>query len=71
MAEKLTPIVAKILPDEKERFVAATSRIGTTPSNAIRMFVSAFNRCGTFPFEMMAPAPDEVPSKGKGTPVSS
>lgn len=71
MADKMTPVVAKVLPSEKERFYDATSRIGTTPSNAIRMFVSAFNRCGTFPFEMIAPVPDEVPSKRDKTPVSS
>lgn len=52
VAEKMTPIVAKVLPEEKESFFAATERIGTTPSNAIRMFISAFNRAGTFPFEI-------------------
>jgi len=26
--------------------------VGTTPSNAIRMFIAAFNRCGTFPFDI-------------------
>ena len=50
----MTPIVAKVLPDEKDRFFAATQSIGTTPSNAIRMFISAFNRAGTFPFEILA-----------------
>ena len=55
MAEKMTPVVAKVLPTEKERFYEATSRIGTTPSNAIRMFISAFNRAETFPFEMVPP----------------
>lgn len=33
-------------------FAAATQRVGTTPSNAIRMFIAAFNRCGTFPFDI-------------------
>ncbi len=55
MKEKLTPVVAKVLPDEKDRFFEATEQIGTTPSNAIRMFISAFNRAGTFPFEIVAP----------------
>ena len=55
MAEKMTPIVAKILPQEKDRFFEATEQIGTTPSNAIRMFIAAFNRTGTFPFEITAP----------------
>lgn len=52
--EKMTPIVAKVLPDEKDRFFEVTESIGTTPSNAIRMFISAFNRAGTFPFEIVA-----------------
>lgn len=59
MAEKMTPIVAKVLPSEKDRFFEATERIGTTPSNAIRMFISAFNRAGTFPFEMLSPDVEE------------
>lgn len=52
--EKMTPIVAKVLPDEKDRFFEVTESIGTTPSNAIRMFISAFNRAGTFPFEIVS-----------------
>ncbi len=52
MAEHMTPVVAKVLPQEKEAFAAATQRVGTTPSNAIRMFIAAFNRCGTFPFDI-------------------
>ena len=55
MSEKMTPIVAKVMPAEKDRFFEATELIGTTPSNAIRMFISAFNRAGTFPFEMLPP----------------
>lgn len=33
----------------------ACSALGTTPSNAIRMFVSAFNRRGGFPFDPSNP----------------
>ena len=44
MAEKMTPVVAKVLPEEKAAFAAATQLVGTTPSNAIRMFIAAFNR---------------------------
>ncbi|MBQ3266865.1 MAG: hypothetical protein IJM67_05485 [Atopobiaceae bacterium] len=54
-AEKMTPVVAKVSPAEKDRFFEATELIGTTPSNAIRMFICAFNRAGTFPFEITAP----------------
>lgn len=52
MTEHMTPVVAKVLPEEKAAFAAATRRVGTTPSNAIRMFIAAFNRCGTFPFDI-------------------
>lgn len=52
MAEHMTPVVAKVLPEEKAAFAAATQQVGTTPSNAIRMFIAAFNRCGTFPFDI-------------------
>ena len=60
MSEKMTPIVAKVMPAEKDRFFEATELIGTTPSNAIRMFSSAFNRAGPFPFEITAPSVSEV-----------
>lgn len=49
------PISAKLRKDEKERFSAICDEIGTSPSNAIRMFVSAFNRCGGFPFDPSNP----------------
>ena len=52
MTEHMTPVVAKVLPEEKAAFAAATRRVGTTPSNAIRMFIAAFNRCGTCPFDI-------------------
>lgn len=48
-------ISAKLRKDEKERFTAACEEIGTSPSNAIRMFVSAFNRRGGFPFDPSNP----------------
>ena len=40
MAEHMTPVVAKVLPEEKAAFAAATQLVGTTPSNAIRMFIA-------------------------------
>lgn len=63
MKGKMTPVVAKVLPREKDLFFEATERIGTTPSNAIRMFITAFNRAGTFPFEIAAPALGDVGSE--------
>lgn len=48
-------ISAKLRRDEKERFSTICEEIGTSPSNAIRMFVSAFNRRGGFPFDPSNP----------------
>ena len=48
-------ISAKLRKDEKDRFFAICDEIGTSPSNAIRMFVSAFNRRGGFPFDPSNP----------------
>ena len=48
-------ISAKLRKDEKNRFSAICDEIGTSPSNAIRMFVSVFNRRGGFPFDPSNP----------------
>ena len=48
-------ISAKLRKDEKDRFSMICDEIGTSPSNAIRMFVSAFNRRGGFPFDPSNP----------------
>ena len=52
MAVASETISAKLRKEEKERFTAVCDEIGTSPSNAIRMFVSAFNRRGGFPFDL-------------------
>ena len=49
MAEHMTPVVAKVLPEEKAAFAAATQLVGTTPSNAIRMFIAAPSRSTSRP----------------------
>lgn len=51
----MEPITAKLRPEEKRAFAAACESIGTTPSNAIRIFVSAFNKRGGFPFDPSNP----------------
>ena len=56
-------ISAKLRKDEKDRFSAICDEIGTSPSNAIRMFVSAFNRRGGFPFDPSNPYFDPKSSK--------
>ena len=54
-ATVMEPISSKLRSDEKSTFIATCDSIGTTPSNAIRMFVSAFNRRGGFPFDPSNP----------------
>lgn len=51
----MEPISSKLRSDEKRTFIEICDSIGTTPSNAIRMFVSAFNRRGGFPFDLSNP----------------
>lgn len=48
-------ISARLRKDEKDRFSFICDEIGAPPSNAIRMFVSAFNRRGGFPFDPSNP----------------
>ncbi len=54
-AASMEPISAKLRHDEKATFTQVCDSIGTTPSNAIRMFVSAFNKRGGFPFDPSNP----------------
>jgi DNA-damage-inducible protein J len=54
-ATTMEPISAKLRRDEKITFAQICDDIGTTPSNAIRMFVSAFNKRGGFPFDPSNP----------------
>ena len=49
------PLSTKVTDAEKKRFVETCDAIGTSPSNALRMFVSAFNRRGGFPFDPSNP----------------
>ncbi|MCL2807684.1 MAG: type II toxin-antitoxin system RelB/DinJ family antitoxin [Coriobacteriia bacterium] len=51
----MSPITAKLRPEEKQEFLRIAENIGTTPSNAIRMFVAAFNKRGGFPFDSANP----------------
>ena len=49
------PLSTKVTKSEKEQFLKTCSAIGTTPANALRMFVSAFNRRGGLPFDSANP----------------
>ncbi len=49
------PISVKLRKDEKGRFTAVCDEIGASPSNAIRIFDSAFSHLGGFPFDPSNP----------------
>ncbi len=49
------PLSTKVSEVEKARFLETCDDIGTSPSNALRMFVSAFNKRGGFPFDPSNP----------------
>lgn len=51
----MEPVSAKLRSEEKKLFIETCESIGTSPSNAIRMFVSAFNKRGGFPFDPSNP----------------
>lgn len=54
-ASATAPLSTKVTPDEKGTFLQLCEEIGTSPSNALRMFVAAFNRRGGFPFDTANP----------------
>ncbi|HIT45282.1 MAG TPA: type II toxin-antitoxin system RelB/DinJ family antitoxin [Candidatus Aphodovivens excrementavium] len=46
---------------EAERFRENTRLLGTTPSDALRIFVAAFNAHRGFPFDVRLPEPSVEP----------
>ena len=54
-ATVMATISAKVKPEEKETFNKVCEGIGLSPSNAIRMFVSAMNKCNGLPFDTRNP----------------
>lgn len=46
----MATLSAKVRPEEKAAFNEVCDSIGLSPSNAIRMFVSAVNKCEGLPF---------------------
>jgi len=45
--------LATRVDEEQEReFRENTKRLGTTPSDALRMFIAAFNACRGFPYDV-------------------
>ena len=62
MAEHMTPVVAKVLPEEKAAFAAATQLVGTTPATATgflspRSIAGATSRSKSRPTGLLALRP--------------
>ena len=55
MAGVMENLNVKIDADEKREFTEIARSLGTTPSNAVRMFVRAFNDYAGFPFDLRQP----------------
>jgi len=47
-----TQITAKVNKSQKTQFERITKSIGTTPANAIKMFIIKFNNMQGFPFDL-------------------
>lgn len=50
-------LATRVEDAEAERFRETTRLLGTTPADAMRIFVSAFNAYRGFPFEVRLPEP--------------
>ena len=53
----LKQAATRIDAEQYELFKATTRQLGTTPSDAIRMFIYSFNDCGGFPYEVRTARP--------------
>ena len=47
-----TQFATRVENDEAQVFKETAARLGTTPPDALRMFIAAFNECGGFPFDV-------------------
>ena len=54
----LKQAATRIDAEQYELFKATTRQLGTTPSDAIRMFIYSFNDCGGFPYEVRTTRPE-------------
>jgi antitoxin component of RelBE/YafQ-DinJ toxin-antitoxin module len=45
-------VATRIDEDQSKQFFSITKALGTTPSDALRMFIAAFNSHGGFPYDM-------------------
>ena len=45
-------IATRIDEEQNQLFRETTRKLGTTPADALRMFVTAFNECRGFPYQV-------------------
>ena len=50
MATALEPLGTRVTAADREEFRRTCEAVGTTPSGALRIFVTCFNNYGGFPF---------------------
>lgn len=49
-------LATRVEEEQARKFKENTHRLGTTPADAMRMFVAAFNECQGFPYEVRVSA---------------
>ncbi|ERI05874.1 hypothetical protein [Atopobium sp. oral taxon 810] len=55
-----TQFATRVEDDQAEIFRETTRRLGTTPADAIRVFIYSFNECGGFPYDVRLRDPVSV-----------
>jgi len=53
-------LATRVDEDQAREFRENTRRLGTTPSDAMRMFIVAFNECRGFPYDLRVGALGEI-----------
>jgi DNA-damage-inducible protein J len=50
-------VATRVDQEQNRKFRATTKKLGTTPADALRMFIAAFNAEGGFPYQPKLKAP--------------
>ena len=59
-------LATRVDDDQAARFRDITKRLGTTPSDAMRMFIATFNEHGGFPYAIrVVPQPEPFATEGE------
>ena len=53
-------LATRVEEEQVRKFMENTRRLGTTPADAMRMFISAFNECRGFPYDVRIGALAEI-----------